>query len=57
MAEDGAVTLYNNTAIIDAKKNPFSIKLGLPQMLRGGAILEVSTLNKPKSPTKPAPVV
>ena len=57
MAEDGIVTLYNNTAITDAKKNPFSIKVGLAQMLRGGAILEVSTLNKPKSPTKPAPVV
>ncbi|KAE8680780.1 putative pyridoxal 5'-phosphate synthase subunit PDX1 [Hibiscus syriacus] len=43
MAEDGAVTLYNNTAITDPKQNSFSIKVGLAQMLRGGAILEVST--------------
>ncbi|XVF26742.1 hypothetical protein REPUB_Repub14bG0044500 [Reevesia pubescens] len=48
MAEDGAVTLYNNTAITDAKKSPFSIKVGLAQMLRGGAIVEVSTLNQAK---------
>ncbi|XVF86609.1 hypothetical protein PTKIN_Ptkin18bG0056100 [Pterospermum kingtungense] len=49
MAEDGAVTLYNNTAITDAKKNPFSFKVGLAQMLRGGAIIEVSTLNQAKT--------
>ncbi|KAE8700648.1 putative pyridoxal 5'-phosphate synthase subunit PDX1 [Hibiscus syriacus] len=48
MAEDGAVTLYNKTAITDAKKNPFSIKVGLAQILRGGAIVEVSTLNQAK---------
>ncbi|XP_022721426.1 pyridoxal 5'-phosphate synthase-like subunit PDX1.2 [Durio zibethinus] len=48
MADDGAVTLYNNTAITDTKKNPLSIKVGLAQMLRGGAILEVSTLNQSK---------
>ncbi|XWS19005.1 hypothetical protein CRYUN_Cryun32bG0093400 [Craigia yunnanensis] len=48
MAEDGAVTLYNNTAITDAKKNSFSIKVGLAQMLRGGAIFEVSTLSQAK---------
>ncbi|GLU22206.1 hypothetical protein SLE2022_382980 [Rubroshorea leprosula] len=48
MAEDGAVTVYNNTAITDAKKNPFSIKVGLAQMLRGGAILEVSSSEQAK---------
>lgn len=47
MAE-GVVTLYNNTAISDAKKNLFSIKVGMAQMLRGGAIVEVSTLNQAK---------
>ncbi|EEF46478.1 pyridoxal 5'-phosphate synthase-like subunit PDX1.2 [Ricinus communis] len=41
MEEGGAVTVYNNSAITDAKKNPYSIKVGLAQMLRGGAILEV----------------
>ncbi|KAH8521007.1 hypothetical protein H0E87_002162 [Populus deltoides] len=48
MADDGAVTLYNNSAITDAKKNPFSIKAGLAQMLRGGAILEVSSVQQAK---------
>ncbi|GMI78036.1 pyridoxine biosynthesis 1.2, ARABIDOPSIS THALIANA PYRIDOXINE BIOSYNTHESIS 1.2 [Hibiscus trionum] len=48
MAEDGAVTLYNNTAITDPKQNPVSFKVGLAQMLRGGAILEVSTPNQAK---------
>ncbi|OMO66739.1 Vitamin B6 biosynthesis protein [Corchorus olitorius] len=48
MAEDGVVTLYNNTAITDAKKNPFSIKAGMAQMLRGGAIVEVSNLRQAK---------
>ncbi|KAG4145990.1 hypothetical protein ERO13_D05G130200v2 [Gossypium hirsutum] len=48
MAEDGAVTLYKATSITDAKKNSFSIKAGLAQMLRGGAIVEVSTLSQAK---------
>ncbi|PON34980.1 Pyridoxal 5'-phosphate synthase subunit PdxS/SNZ [Parasponia andersonii] len=49
MAEDGAVvTVYNSNAITDAKKNPFSIKVGLAQMLRGGAILEVTTAEQAK---------
>ncbi|MBA0628086.1 hypothetical protein Godav_022864 [Gossypium davidsonii] len=48
MAEDGVVTLYNNTAITDTKKNPVSIKVGLTQMLRGGAILAVSNTNQAK---------
>ncbi|WCJ40746.1 Pyridoxal 5'-phosphate synthase subunit PdxS [Euphorbia peplus] len=46
--QDGAVTLYNNTAITDHKKNPFSIKVGLAQILRGGAILEVTNLHQAK---------
>ncbi|KAK8641811.1 hypothetical protein V6N13_011184 [Hibiscus sabdariffa] len=46
MAEDGTVTLYNNTVVTDAKKIPFSVKSGLAQMLRGGAIVEASTLNQ-----------
>lgn len=48
MADDGAVTVYNNTAITDAKKNPFSFKVGLAQMLRGGAILEVTSPEQAK---------
>ncbi|KAL5539134.1 hypothetical protein UlMin_044531 [Ulmus minor] len=48
MAEDGAVTVYGNTAITDAKKNPFSIKVGMAQMLRGGAILEVTNVEQAK---------
>ncbi|KDP37227.1 hypothetical protein JCGZ_06283 [Jatropha curcas] len=48
MEEDGAVTLYNSSAITDAKKNPFSLKVGLAQMLRGGAILEVTNLQQAK---------
>lgn len=48
MADDGAVTLYNGTAITDAKKNPFSIKVGIAQMLRGGAIVEVASVEHAK---------
>ncbi|KAK8650699.1 hypothetical protein V6N13_140326 [Hibiscus sabdariffa] len=48
MAEGGAITLYNNTTITDTKQNPVSIKVGLAQMFRGGAILEVSTPNQAK---------
>ncbi|KAK1578561.1 hypothetical protein Q3G72_031226 [Acer saccharum] len=48
MADDGAVTLYSGSAITDAKKKPFSIKAGMAQMLRGGAILEVSTVEQAK---------
>ncbi|XP_065866037.1 pyridoxal 5'-phosphate synthase-like subunit PDX1.2 [Euphorbia lathyris] len=46
--QDGAVTLYSGSAITDTKKNPFSIKVGLAQMLRGGAILEVTNLQQAK---------
>lgn len=48
MADDGAVTVYNNAAITDAKKNPFSLKVGLAQMLRGGAVIEVSSPDQAK---------
>ncbi|XP_044484527.1 pyridoxal 5'-phosphate synthase-like subunit PDX1.2 [Mangifera indica] len=48
MAEDGVVTLYNSSAITDAKKSPFSIKVGLAQLLRGGAIVEVSNVEQAK---------
>lgn len=48
MAEDGAVTVYNNSAITDAMKNPFSLKAGLTQILRGGAIVEVTNAEQAK---------
>ncbi|KAE8718402.1 putative pyridoxal 5'-phosphate synthase subunit PDX1 [Hibiscus syriacus] len=49
MEEDGgALTLYNSTVITDPKQNPFSIKVGLAQMLSGGAILKVSSQNQAK---------
>ncbi|KAL6996483.1 Pyridoxal 5'-phosphate synthase-like subunit PDX1.2 [Sarracenia purpurea var. burkii] len=48
MADDGAVTIYNSNAITDANKNPFSIKVGLGQMLRGGAIIEVNNSEQAK---------
>ncbi|CAI9767192.1 unnamed protein product [Fraxinus pennsylvanica] len=49
MAEDNAVTVYgSNAAITDTKKNPFSIKVGMAQMLRGGAIVEVTTVEQAK---------
>ncbi|KAL5579211.1 hypothetical protein UlMin_011653 [Ulmus minor] len=46
MAEERAVTVYSSTAITDVKKNPFSIKVGMTQMLHGGAILEVTNVEK-----------
>lgn len=46
--EDGAVTVYSGSAITDAKKNLFSLKVGMAQMLRGGAILEVTSLDQAK---------
>ncbi|KAL8522390.1 hypothetical protein ACS0TY_012507 [Phlomoides rotata] len=49
MAEDNAVTLYSNASVItDAKKNTFSIKVGMAQMLRGGAAVEVTSLDQAK---------
>ena len=48
MAEDSAVTVYNSSAITDTKKNQYSIKVGIAQMLRGGAILEVTNVEQAK---------
>lgn len=49
MADDNAVTLYSNASVItDAKKNTFSIKVGMAQMLRGGAAVEVASLDQAK---------
>ncbi|XP_071715482.1 pyridoxal 5'-phosphate synthase-like subunit PDX1.2 [Rutidosis leptorrhynchoides] len=51
MADDCAVTLYNNNAISDPNKNnknAFSVKVGLAQMLRGGAIVEVTSIDQAK---------
>lgn len=48
MADDGAVTVYSGAALTDTKKNPFSIKVGIAQMLRGGAIVEVATVDQAK---------
>ncbi|KAI3455425.1 hypothetical protein Pfo_012088 [Paulownia fortunei] len=46
MADDNAVTLYSGATITDGKKNPFSIKAAMAQMLREGAIVEVTSLNQ-----------
>ncbi|XP_028771762.1 pyridoxal 5'-phosphate synthase-like subunit PDX1.2 [Neltuma alba] len=48
MAEDGTVTVYNSTVITDPNTNPFSFKAGVAQMLRGGAIFEVSSIRQAK---------
>ncbi|KAJ0724753.1 putative pyridoxal 5'-phosphate synthase (glutamine hydrolyzing) [Helianthus annuus] len=52
MADESAVTVYGNTAITDPSKNNnknnFSVKVGLAQMLRGGAIIEVTTVDQAK---------
>ncbi|GMN23375.1 hypothetical protein TIFTF001_000100 [Ficus carica] len=37
-----------SNTITDTKKNPFSIKVGMTQMLRGGAILEVTAVDRAK---------
>lgn len=49
MADDNAVTLYSNAAITDAKKNPFSLKVAMAQMLRGGAVVEITSLDQAKT--------
>ncbi|RVW66196.1 putative pyridoxal 5'-phosphate synthase subunit PDX1 [Vitis vinifera] len=41
MAGSGVVTVYGNGAITETKKSPFSVKVGLAQMLRGGVIMDV----------------
>ena len=46
MSGSGVVTLYGNGAITETtsnKKSPFSVKVGLAQMLRGGVIMDVVT--------------
>ncbi|KAM7480450.1 hypothetical protein LguiA_028663 [Lonicera macranthoides] len=49
MADEGAVTVYSSSAITDGnKKNVFSIKVGLTQMLRGGAIFEATSVEQAK---------
>ncbi|KAF8400780.1 hypothetical protein HHK36_014082 [Tetracentron sinense] len=49
MADNSVVAIHNNNAITDPmKNNPFSIKLGLAQMLRGGAIIEVTNPEQAK---------
>ncbi|XP_057967027.1 pyridoxal 5'-phosphate synthase-like subunit PDX1.2 [Malania oleifera] len=49
MADDGVVTVYSGSAITDANKNPFSMKVGLAQMLRGGLVLEVTNPEQAKT--------
>ncbi|XP_028121312.1 probable pyridoxal 5'-phosphate synthase subunit PDX1 [Camellia sinensis] len=42
MAGSGVVTVYGNAAITETtKKSPFSVKVGLAQMLRGRVIMDV----------------
>ncbi|GMH17662.1 hypothetical protein Nepgr_019503 [Nepenthes gracilis] len=51
MEDDGTVTVYNSSIVpTDSKKNPttFSVKVGLAQMLRGGAIVEVANAQQAK---------
>lgn len=51
MADESAVTVYGNTAISDPNKkskNGFSVKVGLAQMLRGGAIVQVTNVDQAK---------
>ncbi|KNA17225.1 hypothetical protein SOVF_082060 [Spinacia oleracea] len=46
MADDGVVVLYDGCIVTtdptNKNPNPFSIKVGLTQMLRGGAIVEIA---------------
>ncbi|XP_010062465.2 pyridoxal 5'-phosphate synthase-like subunit PDX1.2 [Eucalyptus grandis] len=48
MAEEGVVTVYNSNVVADTKKNPFSLKVGMAQMLRGGAIFKVTSVEQAK---------
>ncbi|PPS12410.1 hypothetical protein GOBAR_AA08217 [Gossypium barbadense] len=43
MAGTGVVAVYGNGAIAETHKSPFSVKVGLAQMLRGGVIMDVVT--------------
>ncbi|GJV74523.1 pyridoxal 5'-phosphate synthase-like subunit PDX1.2 [Tanacetum coccineum] len=52
MADESAVTIYNNNAISNNKntqKNQFSVKVTLAQMLRGGAIVQVNSIDQAKT--------
>ncbi|XP_010535160.1 PREDICTED: pyridoxal 5'-phosphate synthase-like subunit PDX1.2 [Tarenaya hassleriana] len=48
--DQSAMTLYGGSAITDAKNHhhSFSVKIGIAQMLRGGAIVEVSSVDQAK---------
>ncbi|PWA92151.1 Aldolase-type TIM barrel [Artemisia annua] len=49
---ESAVTIYNNNAISNNKNNPksqFSVKVTLAQMLRGGAIVQVNSIDQAKT--------
>ncbi|KAK9060488.1 hypothetical protein SSX86_021192 [Deinandra increscens subsp. villosa] len=51
MADESAVTVYGNNAISDLNKknnNGFSVKVGLAQALRGGAIVQVTNVDQAK---------
>ncbi|KAL2927996.1 Pyridoxal 5'-phosphate synthase-like subunit PDX1.2 [Bienertia sinuspersici] len=52
MADDGVVVLYDTGIVTtdptNKNPNPFSIKVGLTQILRGGAIIEVSNPRQAK---------
>lgn len=48
MAEEGVVTVYSSNVVADTKKNPFSLKVGMAQMLRGGATIEVTSVEQAK---------
>ncbi|XP_024975804.1 probable pyridoxal 5'-phosphate synthase subunit PDX1 isoform X2 [Cynara cardunculus var. scolymus] len=37
----GVVAVYGNGAITESRKSPYSVKVGLAQMLRGGVIMDV----------------
>lgn len=41
MAGTGVVAVYGNGSITDTTQSPFSVKVGLAQMLRGGVIMDV----------------
>ncbi|KAL1193647.1 Pyridoxal 5'-phosphate synthase subunit PDX1.1 [Cardamine amara subsp. amara] len=41
MASTGVVTVYGEGSMTETKQTPFSVKVGLAQMLRGGVIMDV----------------
>lgn len=52
MADDGVVVLYDTSIVTtdptNKNPNPFSVKVGLTQILRGGAIVEISDVRQAK---------